>query len=511
VPQHGPTHSFAQNAAKKPQKSFLPASVRVYSLAMNPTQKQFSLTGVSLNKWNSYHSLLMQSGGEGAAEKAASGCLDPNSVLSTPNCLGESACKPSAQFFRSRCTFLLIPFRVLLMVNLLILSISVVNGLDCEIEGEINSVVYSLEGSVRLENRNAFTIWMSGDLWRIRMTPVTEDLSTSPLQYREAGTDGTNVYTVDVYNPKYNYSAAIRKNIQQIDKDLQLPENQNAMALKKLKEVKLSLEKRLGSRPKYKTSQNQAGAVVSPFPYPQYSFDQPEALIWLAYCSYWYLDHISDQRLPQVWPYEHPLQSETNNIVKALVVRENIQPRLPRHIAFINEGTDYDPSSMILITRRLQPPFDLGYTNAIFTTSTFTNRNGLAFPGHFSLIVYSPKAEAKNATDLRKSFSYEGVTTVVRDSCSSKTFRPDLLVSTIIQDNRFKDQSDSPIVYLSKAGPWMLTTNKTSLKEYEKQILSKLIVSKKRKRHLLEVILIITAVPGFLLVHQLWKKRVEAK
>ena len=31
---------------------FLPAAVRVYSLAMNPTQKQFSLTGVSLNKAN---------------------------------------------------------------------------------------------------------------------------------------------------------------------------------------------------------------------------------------------------------------------------------------------------------------------------------------------------------------------------------------------------------------------------------------------------------------------------
>jgi hypothetical protein len=43
-----------QNTVKKPQKSFLPAAVRVYSLAMNPTQKQFSLTGVSLNKANSY-------------------------------------------------------------------------------------------------------------------------------------------------------------------------------------------------------------------------------------------------------------------------------------------------------------------------------------------------------------------------------------------------------------------------------------------------------------------------
>ena len=28
--------------------SFLPAAVRIYSLAMNPPQKQFSLTGVSL-------------------------------------------------------------------------------------------------------------------------------------------------------------------------------------------------------------------------------------------------------------------------------------------------------------------------------------------------------------------------------------------------------------------------------------------------------------------------------
>jgi hypothetical protein len=59
VPQPGPTQSHVQNTANKPQKSFLPAAVPVYSLAMNPTQKEFSLTGVSLNKANSYHLLLV--------------------------------------------------------------------------------------------------------------------------------------------------------------------------------------------------------------------------------------------------------------------------------------------------------------------------------------------------------------------------------------------------------------------------------------------------------------------
>jgi len=35
---------------EKAEKSLLPAVVRVYSLAMNPRQKQFSLTGFSLKK-----------------------------------------------------------------------------------------------------------------------------------------------------------------------------------------------------------------------------------------------------------------------------------------------------------------------------------------------------------------------------------------------------------------------------------------------------------------------------
>ena len=45
---------FLNPTAKQPQISFPPSAVRVYSLAMNPTQKQFSLTGVSLNKANTY-------------------------------------------------------------------------------------------------------------------------------------------------------------------------------------------------------------------------------------------------------------------------------------------------------------------------------------------------------------------------------------------------------------------------------------------------------------------------
>lgn len=86
------------------------ATVNTFNL---PTIQNSSLLAVMNESRYQFEvrSLLMQSGGEGAAEKAASGCLDPNSVLSTPNCLGESACKPSAQFFRSRCTFLLIPFK----------------------------------------------------------------------------------------------------------------------------------------------------------------------------------------------------------------------------------------------------------------------------------------------------------------------------------------------------------------------------------------------------------------
>ena len=59
-----PRNSPVQNTAKKPQKSFLPAAIRVYSLAMNTTQKQFSLTGVSLNKPNAYQFHKWGSGSE---------------------------------------------------------------------------------------------------------------------------------------------------------------------------------------------------------------------------------------------------------------------------------------------------------------------------------------------------------------------------------------------------------------------------------------------------------------
>ena len=43
---------------------FHPVAVRVYSLAMNPTRKQFSLTGVSLNKPNAYQFHKWGSGSE---------------------------------------------------------------------------------------------------------------------------------------------------------------------------------------------------------------------------------------------------------------------------------------------------------------------------------------------------------------------------------------------------------------------------------------------------------------
>ena len=45
------THALARaKHGEKTAKSFLPAAVRVYSLAMNPTQKQFSLNRAASKK-----------------------------------------------------------------------------------------------------------------------------------------------------------------------------------------------------------------------------------------------------------------------------------------------------------------------------------------------------------------------------------------------------------------------------------------------------------------------------
>lgn len=397
----------------------------------------------------------------------------------------------------------------LILLNALV---AVASEFDWEIEGQLVYTDYTPEGHPRKQERQTFLVWIRGDDWTIRLTPVPEEESVSMAKYREVGTDGTNLYRITVFNPAFDSSIGRREELRVIDLLLKNATTMPAQEVKRLEKKKHALEQELKPKQNLNKSVNQAVGEVSPFPFPQFKPGDYAAFIWLANCSQRYLNAMGDQTLPQVWPYEHPMQLMTNNTVCAVVFRESTPDAPPKRVTFLNDGTDFDPFEKTLIRKPLPPPFDRGYTNAVYEVAAFTNLNGSEFPKSFSLSAYARRVDAKSNTDLWTFARFKGVTETIRPFCSRTNLIPDLPVATLIQDLRAsKDQHGNRLQYVAKPGRWLTTTNLSELKSYERRILSEISLKIKRRRFLIPILLLTLAILGFFPVFRAWRNQSAAE
>ncbi len=133
---------------------------------------------------------------------------------------------------------------------------------------------------------------------------------------------------------------------------------------------------------------------------------------WFATASSCYLNSAAGTLLP-------PHSATPVHVREQVIIRRNeVEPQLPRYVAFLSDGYDHRFDGT---AAKFPPPFDKGFTNAIFEVLRFTNVAGLELPAAFSLRSFQP-----GPSGLESLFECAGEVEQVRAECSLRSFLPEI-------------------------------------------------------------------------------------
>jgi len=134
-------------------------------------------------------------------------------------------------------------------------------------------------------------------------------------------------------------------------------------------------------------------------------------VIWLALADSCYLDKAGNTLEP---PYA---QRATRVRLPVQVARNSDVARLPKEIVFFDDGFDRDSG----LLKKRSPPYDKGFTNAVYSVGGFTNLGLFSLPISFTLRVFRQADDQRGAVP---DFDYSGTVTNVRPTCSLQSFVP---------------------------------------------------------------------------------------
>ena len=144
------------------------------------------------------------------------------------------------------------------------------------------------------------------------------------------------------------------------------------------------------------------GGAIAPDGVPFFGPIPTIPVIWLALADSCYLDQ-NPIRMPP--PYSAAV---LRTPLAIHLVRRQQSPRLPDMIVFMNDGYDRRDGQT---NENWPPPFDHGFTNAIYSASGFTNIGGIELPREFNLEVLRPAGSSATGKKLVPEFLYRGYIT----------------------------------------------------------------------------------------------------
>lgn len=231
------------------------------------------------------------------------------------------------------------------------------------INGYGGTASFSLRTSAEtFRSARGFSARFNDSLWLVRFTGTSKD-----LDYVEMGTDGTNIFTV-------------------------------------LSTESLYKQAQSQGRP----LQNSASGTVTRGPVPKELAHPHAGLLWFAFASAGYLRPNGSDSLPPLM-----LAEANSDILLYFGFKQNAElepwskadPR-PRRAVWFHDGIirDWAQRDFAVVSahreRRRKPPFDRGFTNAIFEATQFTNVGPYSLPLRLDYWVFTPKVDGKVNTDL---------------------------------------------------------------------------------------------------------------
>lgn len=172
-------------------------------------------------------------------------------------------------------------------------------------------------------------------------------------------------------------------------------------------------------------------------------------VIWLALADACFFDQNSSSMSP---PYSTAVLRTPFAIN---VVRMQLPPRLAKAITFMDDGYNRRNGQTNI---KWPPPFDQGFTNAIYSASGFKNVGGLELPLEFNLTVLRPVLKSSSVDKLELDCQYQGHISYVNVGCSISNFAPDIPSGSVgeISDKRFAlPTALVPIPFSYQASKWL--------------------------------------------------------
>jgi hypothetical protein len=167
--------------------------------------------------------------------------------------------------------------------------------------------------------------------------------------------------------------------------------------------------------------------------------------IWLAFASGAYFDRTTNGMAEPAIDYSAENFYSTRDPFRQMLrlTRHASFPKLPEEVTYFDDGFEHFRGSL----QRRPPPYDAGFTNAIYQVLRWTNVGELALPAMSRLdifapkdAVHAPKHPGKTNTVLILQQRYLMSLTASRQNLTTAVFRPTLPGVTAVCDARFYDE-----------------------------------------------------------------------
>ncbi len=289
-----------------------------------------------------------------------------------------------------------------------------------EVRGTAELIGYSSQGTETGNSRRVFRMFLAPPAWNLRVKRLGEN----DVAYHEAGANDMSEtfdlmrYSDDVVRRAARELAVLRAN----------PTN---VGVPDFNEVGM-------------------GRIVQAS-YPWAVNDTAVRFIWFALASGAHLDLCPSNRCE---PY-YINDNVPDYLAPAFIRRLPGPLRLPGVAVFMSDGV-LDSTRYLPKPIRFPPPYDHGFTGAVYSVTSITNYHGMTLPRSSELTAYIDRPGGGSPRDLIRAYTCSILVTNITTVPAPADFAPVLPGIVLISDQRFRGGTNLPVaqvLYTNTAWP----------------------------------------------------------
>jgi hypothetical protein len=341
--------------------------------------------------------------------------------------------------------------------------------------GRLTYIAYSTKGDEIVKWERLFAVQVTDCSWRIiSQNPRSEEEAPGFLQWEHGG-DGKDTFNLQRYD-------GVPRKMEMATRD---PSGGS------LKRISIG------------TNYGTGYVFPGPVPFVDASWVPP---IWLAYASHCYLADSSNALIKPIWEFDDPDLRFTDFRVKAQWSTVDSEIALPTSVVYFNAGKYHVKQGTKHVSIAAAPPYDKGWTNAIYQVLARTNFSGLSVPLKAEFLRLAPKPGGHSAKELVVIQRTVIETLSVTNHGLTDGFLPNLANGIVVLDYRLYDDIGAPIQYKSSRR-WLKKDELPSLGSFTNQYaiaLENKLEAPTTGRHglsMLFLFLLLMAVPVLYLIH----------